>query len=1140
MVKAFRSYKDMFHVDQPEDNAKLVLVANRNKDARTHNMPTSSEVAALIPGDFPEGMDKRDIVLETIEGKLRRISELYVGYLTLQYPLLFPYGEDGFQVGIEDGFDDGKERKRKTISMREFYAFHIQDRLLESQAVIRSKRLYQQYLVDVYTMIEFIRLRYLRKNQKKLRSDKYVNLEKVANDGNSDLSNNGKRILIPASFTGGPRYMNNNYLDAMAICKHFGFPDLFITFTCNPSWPEIVRYTKKRNLKPEDRPDICCRIFKMKLESLMSDLTEKNIFGKSVCGMYTIEFQKRGLPHAHILLWMAQKHKFPTPEAIDEVISAEIPDKDTDPYLYEVVKKKHDSWSMWSDQQEFTMKTDAFVEKNGLKIDNSFVVPYNRELSLRYRAHINVEWCTQARSIKYVSACEAAWRLLAFLIHFRTTPVEKLYFHLENEQSVLYDDDDPVETVLNRRSIQTSMFLAFFEACNKYPEAEDLTYAEFPTMFVYDRKKIEWKPRQQKNRIAVGRLTYVPVSCGQLYYLRVLLNIRKCPKGFNDLKTVDGVLYPSYKEACYAMGLLDDDKEYIDGITEASNWGTGFFLRRLFAIMLLTDCLINLGGVWEETWHLLSEDIVYRRRSVENNPDLTLDDQQLKNLTLDDVESILRSNGSSLANYDGMPIPDSTNHNPAINRLLFDERNYDKAEMAAIHDSMLPGLTDEQRKVFSEIMEAVTEDKGGVFFVYGFGGTGKTHLWKILSAAIRSKGQIFLNVASTDLAELVAEASLIIWDEAPMMSRYCFESLDRSMRDIIRRHEDKPFGGKVVVFGGDFRQILPVISGGDLDEGVAQEIKSFSEWILKVGDGKINLPNTGEVSIDIPEELLIKQCDDPVNSIIEAVYGLGFEDQNDPNFYQDRAILCPTNAMFPLSTITCEEKTYLSSDSIDPSDTSNQDSRVHTPDFLNNIKVSGLPNHSLTLKVGAPVMLLRNIDPKGGLCNGTRLQITQLADHVIEAIILTGETHGQKVFIPRLNVSPPEDLHPGQTNWTIRVKVLKKWHVKHPSQRHSLQFMLMDEEAETIQAFLYIPDLIKSFDMLIEEVDLIDPIEVDTPHGFLKFSDVLGGKTEPGIPIDIMGFVVNIEPLVTVTDDSYPERQDKKTASISFTIKDDK
>ncbi|XP_024013171.1 uncharacterized protein LOC112087487 [Eutrema salsugineum] len=524
IVKAFGSYKDRYNIQQPEDNVKLVLIANRNKDARTHNMPTSTEVAALIPGDFQEGMDIRDIVLETKHGNLRRISELYVGYLALQYPLLFPYGEDGFTVGIEDGFDDGNKWKRKTISMREFYAYRIQDRLMESQSVIRSKRLYQQFLVDVFTMIESSRLRYFRNNQKKLRSDKYMNLVEAEKEGTSDLSNRGKRILIPASFTGGSRYMNNNYLDAMAICKHFGFPDLFITFTCNPNWPEIIRYTKKRNLNPEDRPDIFCRIFKIKLDSLMSDLTEKNIFGKS----------KRGLPHAHILLWKAEKSNLSTAESIDKVISAEIPDKDTDPVLYEVVKQnmiygpcgvinksspcmvngkcskqfpKKYCERTTIDNRGFPhymrRKTEAFVEKNGLQIDNNFVVPYNRELSLRYRAHINVEWCTQARSIKYffkyinkgpdrvlatidhdvnqgaesiacanvdengedntdeikeyfdcryVSACEATWRLLAFLIHFRTTPVEKLYFHLENEQSVLFDDDDPVETVLNRRS----------------------------------------------------------------------------------------------------------------------------------------------------------------------------------------------------------------------------------------------------------------------------------------------------------------------------------------------------------------------------------------------------------------------------------------------------------------------------------------------------------------------------------------------------------------------------------------------------------------------------------------------------------------------------------------------------------------
>lgn len=227
-VGAFRSYRDRFKDAPPSNDCHLVLIATRNRDARTHNMPTVSEVAALIPGDFQEGYHKRDIVLETVSGELQRISELNAGYLALQYPFLFPYGEDGFQVGIEDGLADDMKGKRKFISMREFYAFRIQDRQTESQAIVRSKRLYQQFLVDVFTMIEACRLRYLRTNQKILRSDKYVNVVEAQNEGVTDMSRRGKRVLIPASFTGGPRYMNNNYMDAMAICKHFGFHYVYL------------------------------------------------------------------------------------------------------------------------------------------------------------------------------------------------------------------------------------------------------------------------------------------------------------------------------------------------------------------------------------------------------------------------------------------------------------------------------------------------------------------------------------------------------------------------------------------------------------------------------------------------------------------------------------------------------------------------------------------------------------------------------------------------------------------------------------------------------------------------------------------------------------------------------------------------
>jgi len=109
---------------------------------------------------------------------------------------------------------------------------------------------------------------------------------------------------------------------------------------------------------------------------------------------------------------------------------------------------------------------------------------------------------------------------------------------------------------------------------------------------------------------------------------------------------------------------------------------------------------------------------------------------------------------------------------------------------------------------------------------------------------------------------------------------------------------------------------------------------------------------------------------------------------------------------------TGEERIYLSADSIDPSDSDSLKNHVITPDFLNSIKVSGMPHHSLRLKVGAPVMLLRNLDPKGGLCNGTRLHITQFCSHIVEAKVITGDRIGKIVYIPLINITPSDTKLP--------------------------------------------------------------------------------------------------------------------------------
>ena len=135
-------------------------------------------------------------------------------------------------------------------------------------------------------MIEAQRLAFIKYNQKQLRVELYSGLEDALLRGEHDGSSCGKRIILPSSFTGGPRYMIQNYQDAMAICNWAGYPDLFITFTCNPNWPEITRFVKKYDLQAQDCPQLLSRIFNVKLKHLMKDLKDGVFFGKYKAGTH--------------------------------------------------------------------------------------------------------------------------------------------------------------------------------------------------------------------------------------------------------------------------------------------------------------------------------------------------------------------------------------------------------------------------------------------------------------------------------------------------------------------------------------------------------------------------------------------------------------------------------------------------------------------------------------------------------------------------------------------------------------------------------------------------------------------------------------------------------------------------------------
>ncbi|GBO31561.1 hypothetical protein AVEN_252067-1, partial [Araneus ventricosus] len=132
--------------------------------------------------------------------------------------------------------------------------------------------------------------------------------------------------------------MQQNYQDAMAMVRKFGKPDLFLTFTCNPSWSEILN-SMEGVQRPEDRPDIIVLVFNMKLKELLEDICKHGIFGTVLAYIYVIEFQKRGLSHAHILLTLDSESKIRTKDDIDKFVSAELLDPCTDLRLFQIVTK---------------------------------------------------------------------------------------------------------------------------------------------------------------------------------------------------------------------------------------------------------------------------------------------------------------------------------------------------------------------------------------------------------------------------------------------------------------------------------------------------------------------------------------------------------------------------------------------------------------------------------------------------------------------------------------------------------------------------------------------------------------------------------------------------------------------------------
>ncbi|XP_074327400.1 uncharacterized protein LOC141665319 [Apium graveolens] len=476
-INAVNGCRDAVNEEIVQSLLHMLDEHNSLASGRPNHIAPSNEVAGLIVTS-PYAKGCRDTVIDSRVDGLQRIFEtdpcfIYYREILLNRPV--KHSKRDIEVtGSEDPDEKGLTP-------------HL------------GGRLWQQYVVDAFTAIE----------------------QDVMQKGDRNPSNIGKAIILPASFTGSKRYMTQYFKDSLAICQTLGHPSLFLTMTTNTKWPEIQRMLKHMSgVDVADAPDVVARVFKMKVDQLMDMIKKKNCFGRCIGVMHVIEFQKCGLPHAHILIWLHPDDRPKITEQIDKMVSVKIPNSEIDPVGYNA---GHDTATMCL--RKTRTGTSATIPKKAPKGPIDEVKHY--------------------LDGRYVCVSEASWRIFAFDIHSRWPSVERLPIHLPGGKHFSFKAGYVLE-----------------DACDKHP-----------------RPGI-WKERKRGD--VIRRLSEVHSSSGELLYLRMLLLRKKGSRSFEDLKTVNGHIHETFKEACTALGLLQNDNQWHEVIAENSHTSLPPQLRAMF------------------------------------------------------------------------------------------------------------------------------------------------------------------------------------------------------------------------------------------------------------------------------------------------------------------------------------------------------------------------------------------------------------------------------------------------------------------------------------------------------------------------------------------------------------------------------
>ncbi|CAN1781977.1 hypothetical protein LINPERHAP1_LOCUS15628 [Linum perenne] len=759
-------------------------------------------------------------------------------------------------------------------------------------------------------------------------------------------------------------------------------------------------------------------------------------------------------------------------------------------YNTETISDRHD-YTLY--KREMTKIT---VNKSGKYLDNRYVVPYNRHLIIKYQAHINIEICHKSQLIKYlfkyitkgpdrqtvvaettsldeiaqyldcrsISSYEAIWRLFEYPIHERKPNVVRLSIHMPLNQSIAFQGSQIIRSIVGRPGITNTMPTQWFVLNQRDPSARKYTYDQIPNAYVWSTQLDDWSPRKQG--FAVARISSVPAASGDIFYLRMLLGKISGALNFKDLRTLNGIVYDNYQHTCQAMGLLSSDNEWDLVMSEVSRWAHPAIIRSMFVSLLIFCQVADPSKLLANWWESVSEDFAHRKQQLDSIEFTQPQPIQLYDELLTNLDYLLHSYSLSLKHFK-LPHPMPTVAREQNYNNILTHFQYDKQTEASKSQKYYASLNSDQIRAYSSIMDAIETKKGKLFFSHGHGGTGKTFLYNCIISKVRSTGGISLVVASSgiaatllpdgvtahsrfkipleidnlstctvkkgsDVAELLKSATLIVWDEAPMIHKLSFEAVDRTMCDIMNMplsgENYVPFGGKFVLLGGDFRQTLPVVPNGSREDNINATLinmrittnsinttpmfdgLTFPDWVLADGNGTLRTRPTRTHAmpndlITIPSPFLIQTTTKPLDELISRVYPSFQKSYQSLQYIKSRAIVSPTNAVVSeinnilLAQIPGPSKIYFSSDSLSPTKTNIATLELEYPlEFLNFLSFNGILEHKLELKPFTVVMLLRNINPTSGM--------------LINGLIVSGTLEGTTVVIPRIILDVTDNRWP--------------------------------------------------------------------------------------------------------------------------------